>query len=81
VVDSVMPVMDGLELTRRLRAQPESATLPIIAISASATEGHRRECLQAGVNTFLSKPVQLAQLLAAIAEHLRLEWASGQEDG
>ena len=77
VVDSVMPVMDGLELTRRLRAQPESARLPIIAISASATEGHRRECLQAGVNTFLSKPVQLAQLLAAIAEHLRLEWASG----
>jgi PAS domain S-box-containing protein len=77
VVDSVMPVMDGLEFTRRLRAQPESARLPIIAISASATEAHRRECLQAGVNTFLSKPVQLPQLLAAIAESLRLEWEQG----
>jgi PAS domain S-box-containing protein len=76
VVDSVMPVMDGLEFTRRLRAQPESARLPIIAISASATEAHRRECLQAGVNSFLSKPVQLSQLLAAIAGSLRLEWES-----
>jgi PAS domain S-box-containing protein len=76
VVDSVMPVMDGLEFTRRLRAQPASAGLPIIAISASATEAHRRECLQAGVNSFLGKPVQLPQLLAAIADHLRLEWAT-----
>ncbi|HSW03954.1 AAA family ATPase [Aquabacterium sp.] len=76
VVDSVMPVMDGLEFTRRLRAQPDSAGLPIIAISASATEAHRRECVEAGVNSFLSKPVQLSQLLAAIAEYLRLEWES-----
>jgi CheY-like chemotaxis protein len=81
VVDSVMPVMDGLEFTRRLRAQPKSAALPIVAVSASASEAHRRECLQAGVNTFLGKPVQLSQLLAAIAEHLRLEWAGGRETG
>lgn len=79
VVDSVMPVMDGLEFTRRLRAQSRSAALPIVAVSASASEAHRRECLQAGVNSFLGKPVQLSQLLAAIAEHLRLEWASGQD--
>jgi CheY-like chemotaxis protein len=55
--------------------------LPIVAVSASASEAHRRECLQAGVNSFLGKPVQLSQLLAAIAEHLHLEWASGQDRG
>jgi PAS domain S-box-containing protein len=81
VVDSVMPVMDGLEFTRRLRAQPTSARLPIIAISASATEAHRRECLQAGVDSFLSKPVQLSELLAAIGEYLRLEWEGAQDAG
>lgn len=72
VMDSLMPVMSGLEATRRLRANPAHAHLPIIAVSANATEEHRHDCLQAGANLCFSKPVRLDGLASAIQHLLQL---------
>ncbi|WP_280151845.1 response regulator [Piscinibacter sp. XHJ-5] len=72
VMDSVMPSVDGVEATRRLRRDAEFAAVPVIAVSASATAEHRVACLQAGVNVFLTKPVSLETLQAHIGEQLGL---------
>jgi len=82
LIDSVMPLVDGLEATRRLRRDADLAAMPVIAVSASASADHRAACLQAGVNVFLTKPVSLETLQAHIGEQLGLQWiepAAGAE--
>jgi signal transduction histidine kinase len=74
LLDSLMPSMDGMQATRRLRQDAELKAIPVIAISASATAEHRAECLQAGVNVFLTKPVSLQALQQHIGQQLGLEW-------
>lgn len=66
LMDIQMPVMDGLEATRRLRAQTEFEKTPIIALTAFAMTGDRERCLDAGATEHLSKPVQLKGLLKMI---------------
>jgi signal transduction histidine kinase len=73
LMDSVMPSVDGVEATRRLRRDAYLNAVPVIAISASATAEHRAACLEAGVNVFLTKPVSLEVLQAHIAEQLGLK--------
>jgi two-component system cell cycle response regulator DivK len=63
VTDLMMPVMDGVELIRRLRADPSTADLPILAITADASELTERRARQAGAADFLTKPVDLPALL------------------
>jgi CheY-like chemotaxis protein len=74
LMDSVMPSLDGMEATRRLRREADLAAVPVIAVSASVDAEHRAACLQAGVNVFLTKPVSLEMLQAHIAEQLGLQW-------
>jgi signal transduction histidine kinase len=74
LMDSVMPTVDGLEATRRLRRDADFAKVPVIAVSASATAEHRAACLQAGIDVFLTKPVSLDTLQAHIGERLGLQW-------
>jgi signal transduction histidine kinase/CheY-like chemotaxis protein len=74
LIDVVMPGIDGLETARRLRQSPQLGTVPIIAISASTTEDDARQCLAAGMNAFLPKPVEFGKLLARIATLLQLSW-------
>ncbi|HJV70336.1 response regulator [Ideonella sp.] len=74
LMDSVMPSVDGVEATRRLRRDAALAAVPVIALSASATAEHRAACLQAGVNVFLTKPVSLEALQAHIGQQLGLQW-------
>jgi signal transduction histidine kinase len=74
LMDSVMPSVDGVEATRRLRQDADVGAVPVIAVSASVGEEHRAACLRAGVNVFLPKPVSLEALRAHIGEQLGLQW-------
>ena len=68
LMDCQMPEMDGLEATRRTRAheRPSGLHVPIIALTANAMVGDREQCLEAGMDDFLSKPFQLRELSAAL---------------
>ena len=68
LMDVQMPVLDGLETTRCIRADVRFITLPIVAMTAHAMAGDRESCLRAGMNGYLAKPVDHAQLLS-IVEH------------
>jgi PAS domain S-box-containing protein len=75
LMDIQMPGMDGLEATRRIRAQSELAHTPIIALTALAMPGDRERCETAGADDYLSKPVSLRGLVAAIETQLRRQLA------
>jgi CheY-like chemotaxis protein len=74
LTDIVMPEMDGFELTRNLRQLQAFADVPIVAMSASPSGVNKARSIEAGVNAFLSKPVDLEALLAQIATLLGLIW-------
>ncbi|MBP2228553.1 signal transduction histidine kinase/ActR/RegA family two-component response regulator [Azospirillum agricola] len=77
LMDVQMPVMDGLEATRRIRALPgPTGRIPILALSAGVLAVEVERCLQAGMNAHLAKPLDKGKLLAAIAH-----WAAPAEDG
>lgn len=81
LTDIVMPEMNGLELTRSLRQLQEFVHVPIVAMSASPSGVNRAMSLEAGVNAFLPKPVDLEALLAQIAALLGLRWLHASPSG
>ena len=69
LLDMQMPEMDGLEATRRIRADfPLDRQPIIIAMTANAMEGDKQECLAAGMNDYISKPI-LPETIAATLKH------------
>ena len=67
LMDLSLPVIDGWEAARRLKSSPETAAIPIIALSAHAMTGDRERALAAGCEDYDTKPVDLASLMAKIA--------------
>jgi PAS domain S-box-containing protein len=66
LMDLHMPEIDGIEATRRLRAQPATAHLPIIALTAAVLDAERAQAQQAGMNGFVAKPAAEGELLRAL---------------
>ena len=75
-LDVEMPEMDGLSATRALRSLPEGKTIPIIAMTASALEEDSERCLAAGMDAFLSKPIDEDRLIETLEVALRARPAS-----
>jgi len=69
-MDIRLPVMDGLEATQKLRAIPEFATIPIIALTATVGEDSKQMTLDAGCTDYLSKPVQISEFLDMLDRYL-----------
>jgi len=63
LTDLGMPGMDGLELIKRLRTDPRTAHLPVVAITADPTGGAEERAREAGADAFITKPVELPSLL------------------
>ena len=70
--DIMMPRLDGMELVSRLRADPQTNTLPIILLSARAGEESRVEGMQAGADDYLIKPFSARELLARVEAHVKI---------
>ncbi len=71
LMDVGLPEMDGWEATSRLKAAPETRTIPVIALTAHAMAEHREKSLAAGCDDFDTKPVELPRLLDKIQTLLR----------
>ena len=76
LMDMQMPEMDGLEATARLREDPDLRDLPIIAMTASAMKGDIDACISAGMNDFVSKPIDRVALVHTLRRWLRHETAA-----
>jgi signal transduction histidine kinase/CheY-like chemotaxis protein len=70
LMDLHMPVLDGLQATRQLRALPQCQMVPIIALTAAVFAEDRQRCLEAGMNGFVPKPIDKWELIRALAQHL-----------
>ncbi len=74
LMDLMMPGINGLEATRRLRKLPDYQNLIILAISASVFDLDRQKSLEVGCNDFLPKPIRIEELLEKLQVYLMLEW-------
>ncbi len=66
LMDMSLPVMDGWEATRQIKANPETRSVPVIALTAHAMAGDRDKALEAGCDEYDTKPIQLPSLLEKI---------------
>jgi len=66
LMDLEMPIVDGWEATRRLKSNPETRDIPVIAFSAHALAGEREKALAAGCDEFDTKPIEFDRLLATM---------------
>jgi CheY-like chemotaxis protein len=66
LMDMGLPVLDGSEATRRIKAAPQTRHIPVIALTANAMTGDKEKALAAGCDDFDTKPVELPRLLAKI---------------
>lgn len=73
LMDLHLPGMDGLEMTRTLKADEDLAGVPVVALTANVMKGERERALEAGCDDFVAKPFNLRSFRALVARHLGIE--------
>jgi two-component system cell cycle response regulator DivK len=76
LMDMSLPVLDGWEATRRLKAAPETRSIPVLALTAHAMSGDHDKAIEAGCDDFDTKPVEFDRLLTKIEALLNMAAAS-----
>jgi two-component system cell cycle response regulator DivK len=69
LMDVQLPGIDGVEALSRLRGDERTAAIPVVALTAQAMEGDRERFLEAGFDGYLSKPVDITELLRVVGDH------------
>jgi CheY-like chemotaxis protein len=80
LMDMSLPVLDGWEATRRVKADPATAKIPVIALTAHAMAGDRDKTIEAGCDDYDTKPIELPRLLAKIEALLEKAKAANGSD-
>ncbi len=70
LMDINLPDIDGLEATRRIKADPSLTNVPVIALTAAAMRGDRERIISAGCDDYLQKPIDTVQMLETVRRHL-----------
>jgi len=73
-MDMVMPVMDGMEATHKLREMETIGDVPIIILSANSSNIDKEQALASGANAFMTKPLNIGKLVELIGSLLNLQW-------
>ena len=73
LMDVQLPGIDGVEALERMRQDERTAAIPVMALTAQAMSGDRERFLEAGFNGYLSKPIDVGELLRAVLEHCSRE--------
>lgn len=76
LVDINLPDIDGLEVTRRLKADSTTVHIPIIALTANAMHGDRERCLEEGCDDYIAKPISRKELLGILRDYLPSAFAT-----
>jgi CheY-like chemotaxis protein len=79
LTDIMMPVMDGYDTIRAIRAIERFRTVPILAVTGKVVPGERQRCIDAGANDYVPKPITSAQLTAAIGPWLPANTRAGHQ--
>jgi two-component system cell cycle response regulator DivK len=72
MMDIRLPDMDGLEALSQLRADARTASIPVLAVTAQAMKGDRERFIEAGFNDYLSKPIDVDELIASVRHHCKV---------
>ncbi len=73
LMDMSLPLLDGWDATRQLKAAPETQSIPIVALTAHAMSGDREKAIEAGCDDYDSKPIELSRLLEKVQALLGIE--------
>ncbi|MCY1501825.1 Polar-differentiation response regulator DivK [compost metagenome] len=70
LMDMMMPGMDGYEAMEIMKSKPETKNIPVIAVTAQAMYGDRERCIKAGADGYISKPVNVDELIRELNNHI-----------